>query len=47
MYKVVAIGRCESVREQFYAISPERKLRHPAVVTICEQARATLQLDPG
>ncbi len=47
MYKVVSLGRCESVREQFYAISPERKLRHPAVVTICEQARATLQLDPG
>ena len=45
MYQVQLVGRCSTVREQFYAISPERKLRHPAVVMICEQARAALNLD--
>jgi LysR family transcriptional activator of nhaA len=37
--RVEAIGRVESVRERFYAISVERKLRHPAVVAIVEAAR--------
>ena len=30
------------VRERFYAISIERKLKHPAVVAISEEARARL-----
>ncbi len=38
-YDVQWIGQLENVREQFYAISPEKKLHHPAVVTICEYAR--------
>lgn len=38
-YKVVAIRRIESIVERFYAISVERKLKHPAVVTITEAAR--------
>ena len=29
-------------RQQFYTISPERKLKHPAVVAITESARGTL-----
>ena len=29
----------QRVRERFYAISPERKLKHPAVVNICLAAR--------
>jgi len=31
--------RSEAVRQQFYAISVERKIKHPAVVAICEAAR--------
>jgi LysR family transcriptional activator of nhaA len=38
-YRVSVIGRVESVTERFYAISVERKLKHPAVVAICEAAR--------
>lgn len=38
-YRVSVIGRSEAVRQQFYAISVERKVRHPAVVAICEAAR--------
>jgi LysR family transcriptional activator of nhaA len=34
------VGRIESVRERFYAISVERKIRHPAVLAICQAARA-------
>jgi LysR family transcriptional activator of nhaA len=33
------VGRVEGLRERFYAISPERKLKHPAVVAICLAAR--------
>ncbi|HVS70121.1 MAG TPA: transcriptional activator NhaR [Phycisphaerae bacterium] len=36
---VKVIGRLDGVRERFYAISPERKLKHPAVVAICAAAR--------
>ncbi len=41
-YKVGLIGQVESIRERFYVISPERKLKHPAVVAITEAARAKL-----
>jgi len=41
-YKVVRLGRIESVTERFYAISVERKLKHPAAVAICEAARDRL-----
>jgi LysR family transcriptional activator of nhaA len=36
------IGRTEDVRSRFYAISVERKLKHPAVVAICDTARRQL-----
>lgn len=36
------VGRAEDVRERFYAISVERRLRHPAVVAISEGARDRL-----
>jgi LysR family transcriptional activator of nhaA len=39
---VRVVGRLDSVREQFYAISVERKLKHPAIVAISESARRTL-----
>jgi LysR family transcriptional activator of nhaA len=38
-YRVRVVGRTEAVRQQFYAISVERKIKHPAVVAICEAAR--------
>ncbi len=41
-HQVVAVGRAESVRERFYAISVERKLKHPAVTAIVEAARERL-----
>jgi LysR family transcriptional regulator, transcriptional activator of nhaA len=33
------VGRVEHLRQRSYAISVERKLKHPAVVAICEVAR--------
>jgi LysR family transcriptional activator of nhaA len=41
-YKVSLVGRVESIRERFYAISVERKLKHPAVVAITDAARKEL-----
>jgi LysR family transcriptional activator of nhaA len=42
MYHVVALGQVPNVEERFYAISPERKLKHPAIVAITERARETI-----
>jgi LysR family transcriptional activator of nhaA len=36
------IGRTDAVQNRYYAISVERKLKHPAVVAICETARHQL-----
>jgi len=33
------IGRIETVREQVYAITNERKLTHPIVAAICRTAQ--------
>jgi LysR family transcriptional activator of nhaA len=41
-YRVAALGRIDSIVERFYAISLERKLKHPAVVAISEAARGEL-----
>jgi len=41
-YDYQFIGRTEDCRQQFYAISAERKLTHPAVLAITSQARAVL-----
>lgn len=41
-YGVSVLGRTKSVIERFYAISVERKLKHPAVVAIAEAARDQL-----
>lgn len=38
-YRVSVVGRSEEVREVFYAITVERRLRHPAVVAVAETAR--------
>jgi LysR family transcriptional regulator, transcriptional activator of nhaA len=42
LYRVQVIGRAETLRQRFYAISVERRLKHPAVVAICESARRDL-----
>ncbi|MGA7801011.1 MAG: transcriptional activator NhaR [Gammaproteobacteria bacterium] len=41
-YDVRPIGRTDRVRERYYAISAERRLRHPAVVAVSQAARAEL-----
>jgi len=41
-YAVRSIGTPDDLREQFYAISVERRVRHPAVAAICEAARSKL-----
>jgi LysR family transcriptional activator of nhaA len=38
-YDVQVLGRTDDVVERFYAISVERRLKHPAVVAIAEAAR--------
>ena len=38
-YNVQLVGRVEDLRHRFYAISLERKIRHPAVVAISDAAR--------
>jgi LysR family transcriptional activator of nhaA len=41
-YGVRVIGRTEDIKERFYAISAERRIKHPAVAAITESARSTL-----
>ncbi|MBM4255014.1 MAG: transcriptional activator NhaR [Deltaproteobacteria bacterium] len=41
-YAAQVVGRIEAIRERFYAISIERKLKHPAVVAISEAAQQKL-----
>jgi LysR family transcriptional regulator, transcriptional activator of nhaA len=42
LHRVSVLGRTNAVRSRFYAISVERRLKHPAVVAICETARREL-----
>lgn len=42
MYDAVKIGTAESVVENYFAISPERKLKHPAVLSLTQAARQRL-----
>ena len=41
-YKVQVLGRLPEVRERFYAISVERRLKHPAIVAISQAARTEM-----
>ncbi len=41
-YQVTAIGRVDEVKEQFYAISVERRVTHPVVSIMLDTARASL-----
>jgi LysR family transcriptional activator of nhaA len=42
IHAVRAIGTANGIRERFYAISSERRLKHPAIVAIIEHARHDL-----
>ena len=42
-YGVVQVGETDAVREQFYAISVERRISHPAVAAITQAARQWLK----
>ena len=39
-YGLRLVGRLDAVRQRFYAITVERKLRNPAAVAISQRARA-------
>jgi LysR family transcriptional activator of nhaA len=41
-YGVGVIGRTDEIKERFYAISAERRIKHPAVSEITEAARSVL-----
>jgi LysR family transcriptional activator of nhaA len=41
-YGVAVLGRTEDIRERFYVISPERRIKHPAVTAITQAARTQL-----
>jgi LysR family transcriptional activator of nhaA len=41
-YGAVVVGRLPEIRERFYALTVERRIRHPAVVAISEGAKRTL-----
>jgi len=46
-YRCGVIGVVEAVTESYYAISVERRLKHPAVAAICEAARGQLFARPA
>lgn len=41
-YRVELVGQVDEVRDQFFAISVERRLKHPAVLAISQAARSTI-----
>ena len=41
-FSVELVGAVDSIRESFYAISTERRVRNPAVLAICTTARNEL-----
>lgn len=41
-YNVQVVGRIDSVREKFYAITIERRIKHPALLALAEGARRDL-----
>lgn len=46
-FGVEVVARAGEIREQFYGISTERRLRHPAVVAISEAARQSFLRSSG
>jgi LysR family transcriptional activator of nhaA len=45
MYRVQVVGRAPQVRERYYAISAERRLKHPGVLEITTAAKTTVFTD--
>lgn len=43
-YNVITIGRTEAIRERVYIISPERKIKNPAVIALCKRAKEIMFL---
>jgi len=41
-YGVAVVGHLDKVRERFYAVSAERRLKHPGIIAITESARREL-----
>ena len=41
-YGVKVIGRTDEIKENYYVISPERRIKNPAVTAITEAARSKL-----
>ncbi len=41
-HDVTGVGRVPQLRQRFFAVSAERKIKHPAVATICETSRTQL-----
>lgn len=41
-YGVQVLGRTEDVIERFHAITVQRRIQHPAVLAVCENARQRL-----
>jgi LysR family transcriptional activator of nhaA len=41
-YGVAVLGRVEDLRERYYALSAEHRIKHPAVQAISEAAKATV-----
>jgi LysR family transcriptional activator of nhaA len=39
---MAVIGETDEIKERFYAISPERRLKHASVVMITDTARSDL-----
>ena len=44
-YGVKVVGRLDAVRQRFYAISVQRRLKHPAVIQISSAAKEKLFID--
>ncbi|MFM8397724.1 MAG: LysR family transcriptional regulator, partial [Pirellula sp.] len=36
LYGLISIGRIEGIQEQFFAVSIERRIKHPGVLAICK-----------
>jgi LysR family transcriptional activator of nhaA len=43
MFSVGLVGRADEIQEKYFAISTERKLKHPAVLAISKAARAQFE----
>jgi LysR family transcriptional activator of nhaA len=47
MYEARRIGVAEGIKERYFAVSPERRLKHPAVLRITAAAREALHQPAG